>query len=148
MTILIEGTGKRVAESYEGSIEASAKLIVYYQPTNIVNIGEEQPDTRGTHIPTFSSVQAVNNAANFRTIQEEQYGVDIFPNPATDRINVNVEFEDKQIEEGTITLMNTQGQFIRQKTFNPVFQDNLPQGVYMIQIQAGDHKMVREFIKK
>lgn len=156
MTILIEGTGKRVAESYEGSVEASAKLIVYYQPTNTVSAGEEPTNTHGVQIQTLSVVQAVSdNEADFRNDQEEHHGVDVFPNPATDKINVNVEFEEQQIKEGTIILMNTQGQFIRQKTFNPVFQDNiefdiksLPQGVYVIQIQAGTHKIIREFIKK
>ncbi len=159
ITILIEGTGKRVAESFEGSEEASAKLIVYYQPTNIVDNTNGQPNnTSGVRIPTSLAVQAANNnnsAADFRIIQDKGHSVDVFPNPATDRISVNVEFEDNQIEEGTAILMNTQGQLIRQKTFSPAFQDNiefdvksLPQGVYMIQIEAGEHKAISEFIKK
>lgn len=158
ITILIEGTGKRVAESYEGSEEASAKLIVYYQPTNIIDNTNGQPNnTSGVRMPTSLAVQAANNndAADFRTIQDKGHSVDVFPNPATDRINVNVEFEDNKIQEGIVTLMNIQGQFIRQKTFNPAFQDNvefdvksLPQGVYMLQIEAGKHKVISEFIKK
>ncbi len=156
ITILIEGTGKRVAESYEGSEESSPKLIIYYQPTNIVS-ENNVVDTHGTRMPTSFAVQAVDNdnAADFRTIADEGHSVDVFPNPATDRINVNVEFDDNQIEEGTASLMNAQGQLIQQKTFNPALQSNvdfdvkaLPQGVYMIQVQAGDHKMIREFIKK
>jgi len=161
ITVIIEGTGKRVAESYEGSVESAAKLILYYTNTNTENITENDNNNNdGVRIPTANAAQAANkwnNAAYFRTVEVGQ-NIDIFPNPTTDIINVNVEFEDIEIEKGIISLMNINGQLIHQKTFNPTLQDNielnvksLPQGVYNIQIQVNDHQIahvVSEFIKK
>ena len=155
ITILIEGTGKRVAESYEGSAQASAKLIVYYQPTNIVNTNEEQDNEKPDVLKPGTTVSQANNSAKSQPRQSSIYDVNIFPNPATNSINVSVEFGDNQPQQGIVTLMNIQGQVIQQQTFQPVLQDNvefdiktLAQGIYIIQIQANNYKKTYEFIKK
>ncbi len=146
VTIIIEGTGKRVAESYEGSVELAPKLIVYYTYLARTDQNENEPtpheSPKEIEPPTY--------------IQPNDliYAVNIFPNPASDEININMELDDVQTDEGTISVLDINGHIIQQKIFNPMTQQtmeidvsSLPTGMYMIQIQINDHSTIRKLVK-
>lgn len=146
VTIIIEGTGKRVAESYEGSPELAPKLIVYY--TSLA-----RTDQNESEITPHESPKEIEPPTY---IQQNDiiHGVNIFPNPATDEININMELNDVLTDEGTISVIDINGRIMQQKAFNPMTQQameidvsSLPTGMYLIQIQIDGYSTIRKLMK-
>lgn len=79
----------------------------------------------------------------------QQTEIRIFPNPTNDfvRVCANTEFV-KDIK--AISIKNMQGQIIfSQKSFQPIINvQQLAQGIYAIEIDAGKKKIIEKFIKQ
>jgi len=87
-------------------------------------------------------------------VDEEVLGMTIFPNPAQDVINMNI--NTKEYIEAVIMVTNVTGQSIKQQVVNlqsgintfSIDLDNAPAGVYMISVETGSHQSVSRFLKQ
>lgn len=145
ITIVIEGGGRRVAESYEGSPTKAPLLYVEYETDdeNFVQQGntdiepEEQENVEGRK--DESVIQAVN----------------LYPNPANYEVNISIEMLPTDIQEGKISLLDMTGKMLRQSPFDPQTEptvefdiESLPSGTYVVHIQVGEYMATRKFIKQ
>lgn len=142
LSIIINGTGKRVAESYEGSVEAAPKLMVYYS-----NPGA----------PLIHNSNGGNNEENTIELREDDvlYQVNVFPNPAEYEVSVSVESDNKGAKEGRLFLLDLNGRIIQEKTFKPGIEqvtdfniESLTQGIYFIKTQINEYNTIRKIVKK
>ena len=88
--------------------------------------------------------------SNLNSIQEEvqQTGIEIFPNPADDFINLEI---PGNIEYFDFCILNSTGQIVLQKNhFNQkqIFLNSLPKGLYVIAIKSDKYLHQEKFIKQ
>ncbi len=123
VTFLIEGTGTRSAYSRDTDANKAPKLIIEF---------------------------SYNSSISQTSIEETpEIKVKIFPNPASETITIDLENE-----EGTLSIYNIGGRFITKKkvlkgenTF-PINNLNLPQGIYLFEINSGTRKSMNKIIIK
>ncbi len=145
MTFIIEGNGKRVAESYEGSPDKAAVLHIEYTLSNSnIDFMSNTPVASDDNEPTEQ-----------RQAQTGIKNINLYPNPAAYEVNILMEFEQIDSEQGTISLYDYQGKLLVQESFNPIIDrgldldvEHLPGGTYIIQIQAGEYFATQQFIKQ
>ncbi len=146
ITIVIEGGGRRVAESYNGSPQAAPLLRIEYEydEQNLVH----QPDET-----TLNEVDERDEEERLEisTIQN----VNLYPNPATYEVNVDIQMNQPLATQGTIMLFDISGKAHSQISFDPQLERSielevahLPQGTYIVHVQVGEHVATRKFIKK
>jgi len=92
-------------------------------------------------VNTNTSIQSINELKSFN----------IFPNPAGNRVNVNLELEKS--EDVSIGLFNTLGQQVFDKKLEAiqtvdldVSTQDLPQGIYFVNIKVGELIINKELI--
>jgi hypothetical protein len=132
LTIIITGTGKRVAESYEGLPAKAPLLYVEYSLTK--------------DLPAAVAEAAIN-----QKIEPSEVRITLFPNPATYDFNVRLESAGS-IE--SISVYNTMGILINK--FYPIPEtvetkincSTYPPGLYFIKIETENGSMIAKFIKK
>lgn len=131
ITFIITGTGKRVAESYEGSSSKAALLHVEYSAARSSSVD--------TELITDKSVS-----------QSRKLQVAVYPNPAGNFVTIRPDtgqFIDK------IICYNSSGQMIRSFIVNSSDEyviecGFLSKGLYLLMIQSGELCEVRKFIKE
>ena len=76
--------------------------------------------------------------------------MDIYPNPANNLLNVELELT--QSDHVTLKVYNSLGAFVKESRHDYVSQErlqleisDLSEGAYMIEIQAGERRTVRRF---
>lgn len=87
-------------------------------------------------------------------INEDVLGMTIFPNPAQDVVNLNI--NTAEYSEATIMISNVVGQMIQQQIVNlqsgenifSIDLDNAPAGVYMVSVETSSHQSVSRFLKQ
>lgn len=87
-------------------------------------------------------------------VDESVLGMTVFPNPAQDFINLNINAAD--YSEATIMVTNVAGQMVQQQVVNlasgaNLFNldvNNMPSGVYMVSIETDSHQSVTRFLKQ
>ena len=87
-------------------------------------------------------------------VDESVLGMTVFPNPAQDLINLNINAAD--YSQATIMVTNVAGQMVQQQVVNlasganlfSVNVNNMPSGVYMISIETDSHQSVTRFLKQ
>lgn len=145
IAIVIEGAGKRVAESYEGSREDAPMLHIEYKDDGQNFVQENNTDIEP------EEEQNVEERKDKSIIQ----AVNIYPNPANYKVNVSIEMAPTNIQEGEITLLDMTGKMLQQTPYDPQTEhtveldiEPLPQGIYIIQIQVGTYTAIRKLIKR
>jgi hypothetical protein len=131
LTFIITGTGKRVAESYEGSSSKAALLHVEYS---------------SVRSSTISDAAVPNQTAD----KHENLKVILYPNPANDFITVKLD-NDQVMDK--IMCFNSSGQLIRTYHVNSVGEYNIDcsefkKGLYFIRIQSSNLQGVSKFVIK
>jgi hypothetical protein len=131
LTFIITGTGKRVAESFEGSSSKAALLHVEYSSARSLSI---------------SNAAVTNQTA----CKPEDIKVIIYPNPANDFITVKLA-DDQVIDK--IMCFNSSGQLISTYHLNSVGEFNIDcsefkKGLYFIRIQSSNLQGVSKFVVK
>ena len=143
LSIIINGTGKRVAESYEGSVDSAPKLIVHY--TN-----------SGAPLIENPNVDPISQESTIELREDDaMYQVNVFPNPAMYEVSVSVECKNKDAKEGQVSLLDLNGRIIQQKTFKPGIEqitdfeiESLTQGMYFIKTQINEYNTIHKIVKK
>jgi len=145
ITIVIQGGGRRVAESYNGSPQAAPLLRIEYEysGSNLVN----QPD----NIAVDEQPEDAEERAEMTAIQN----IHLYPNPSTYEINVDIQMNQPTTIQGTITLFDLAGKAHSQTPFDPQTERSvelevahLPQGAYIVHVQVGEHTATKKFVKK
>lgn len=129
LTFIFTGTGKRVAESYEGSSSRAALLHVEYSSAKSSLISNVVP-----------AHQSVDQPLDLKVI--------LYPNPANDFISVKPD-NDQIIDQ--ITCFNSSGQVVRSFTVNSTGEytincSGLKKGLYLLMIRSGKLSGVGKFI--
>lgn len=129
LTFIFTGTGKRVAESYEGSSSRAALLHVEYSSAKSSLISNVVP-----------AHQSVDQPLDLKVI--------LYPNPANDFISVELD-NDQIIDQ--ITCFNSSGQVVRSFTVNSTGEytincSGLKKGLYLLMIRSGKLSGVGKFI--
>lgn len=145
ISIVIEGGGRRVAESYDGEPESAPLLRIVYQSNgqNLVyepeDIGVEDEEENAEERVEISAIQSIN----------------LYPNPAAYEVNIDIQMNQSTATQGTITLFDMSGKAHSQTPFNPQTERtvelevaDLPQGAYIVHVQVGEHIATRKFVKK
>ncbi len=141
ITIVIEGGGRRVAKSYNGSPEDAPLLYIEYENDgqNLVHEPEDKEPENNEERLEISAIQSIN----------------LYPNPAAYEVNVDIQMNPTTATQGTITLFDTAGKAHSQSTFAPQTErsveldvENLAQGIYIVHVQVGEHVATRKFVKK
>jgi len=104
----------------------------------------KQTDFDGTF--TYSDVIVVS------TVAEQKIDLDIYPNPATDRVSLSF---DKNLNLGRIEvqLFNLMGELVMNETFEPgenivLGLATVPSGIYVIQAQIGCILWIAKVLKQ
>ncbi len=131
LTFIITGTGKRVAESYEGSSSKAALLHVEYSSARSSSV---------------SNAVVMNQTAE----KTENLKVIIYPNPANDFVTVKL--DNKQIID-KIMCFNSSGQLLRTYVVNSADDYKIDcgefkKGLYILQIQSAHLHGISKFIVK
>ncbi len=131
ISIIITGTGKRVAESYEGSSSQAASLHVEYSAARSTQV-----------IGDAITVMSANQSA--------ELVFTLFPNPAGNQITVK---PDGEMRINIIKCFNSSGQIVNNYVINSSGEytidcSKLPKGLYFIMVQSGQLSGVRKFIKE
>lgn len=129
LSFIFTGTGKRVAESYEGSSTKAALLHVEYSSAKSSLISNV--------VPTNQSVD-----------QSVDLKVSLYPNPAKDFITVKLD-NDQIIDK--IMCFNSSGQLVSTYIANlpgeyTIDCGKLKKGLYLVMIQSGQLCGVNKFI--
>ncbi len=153
MTFMIDGTGRRVAESYEGSEEMAPILHIEYtinftdgdnNPNNITNENDDdEPELDDRETFSFSAYDLA------------EMDINVYPNPAEYEVNVQLNLQGIDETQGTVTLYDTHGKMLHQEIFNPQIDQGidfnveaLTQGMYLITVEAGKYSATKKLIKK
>ena len=114
-----------------------------------------------SNTPSFDDVQLyiqgdyVSGQVNSISENEFNRGIgDIFPNPATDKINLTVNVNE--LSGLKLALYNSNGQFIRDYTRNVYSGENilelnindLSSGIYLLKITDNTNQVIRRFLKR
>jgi glycosidase len=79
------------------------------------------------------------------------YGLNIYPNPAKNKITVEIQ-DEKNISVGILSIYSPEGQLIFQKTIYQSKTDlpvsALPQGMYILKLKYPDGEAVKKFFKE
>jgi len=146
ITIIIEGGGRKVATSYNGSPEKAPLLRIEYEYSgeNLV----QQPDEE-------TAVDDRENEAQERVEIAMIQNITLYPNPAVYEVNVDIQMNEANTAQGMISLFDISGKVYSQTPFNPQTERSvelevaqLPQGIYLVHVQVGEHIATRKFVKK
>lgn len=99
----------------------------------------------------YSNFQYFTRALGTLEVQKTALALNVFPNPATDKIQI--ELADEKPQTLTATLTDVTGKTWQTKTFKPsdVKQldiEALPKGVYLLQLQTESGTTVKRIIKQ
>src|SRR5688572_4434053 len=141
--------------SFPGGTPSTSTL---QNPTNIVyNTNGDHPvrlivhNALGADTITKAAYISVSGPTGISKDQAELNQLIVFPNPATDKINIQYGFEGKK--SVSITLVNTLGQVMLRKNATAASQLNteldvreVAAGVYFIRINDGNATVTRKLI--
>ena len=100
----------------------------------------------GNNTTDVSTIQEVQSIRRFDIGTISEHDIDIYPNPASDFITINVEDEIQQIR-----ILNINGQEVYRDDFNGLEEASLDvskivKGTYIISVQTTEEVMTRRLI--
>lgn len=132
-----------------GTYKIMVEILGKYGNPIIVTISAENPSEENADFDV--NINSVNPTT---AINDFTFGelLSVYPNPAVDR--VNIEMELYQPVDMEVRLVNLMGQAIQRKSIGRIAGNQLiqletgqvPQGIYLIQIQAGDQQIVKRIV--
>ncbi|AUP77368.1 Ig-like domain-containing protein [Flavivirga eckloniae] len=135
MAIIITGTGKRTAESYDGSSSSAALIHIEYTSSAATNKAVLASLHKETN---YTSLKALNKA------------IILSPNPFKSGFTVDM----PNIESiGDIMLYDINGKLVYQKAKVPLVNtleievEDLKTGIYILKIQVGNHSVLKKIVK-
>ncbi|MCB0551693.1 MAG: T9SS type A sorting domain-containing protein, partial [Phaeodactylibacter sp.] len=147
IVLIIEGSGLRVAKSYNGSSSEAPELCVQYVLSSAPGSGgamERNKKAANKRFPATSLAEK-NSLKPISAIQ-------VYPNPANDRLmlSFNSTFEG----QGRIQVINLEGRPVltKERAINPgenkitLEELSLPDGMYFLQLFTGDTAQSARFI--
>ena len=116
----------------------------------MVSIDANNPSHSGANFDINTSNVTVTSVYEIKAVEEFK----VFPNPATDRINVQVEL--KENADLQMRLTNLTGQVVQEQNVQFITGENtmnvdiqeLPRGVYFLSFQSGTQMMTYRVIKQ
>ena len=108
--------------------------------------------------PNFITVSVVEGAVEDestarkeQTVAAPEMSVNVFPNPASDYVNIAI--QNREVESGTITLFNTMGAKVYEVDINNeteaiINTQNLIAGLYIVVVNVGDERQVIKLMKE
>ncbi|MEL7001217.1 MAG: T9SS type A sorting domain-containing protein [Bacteroidota bacterium] len=136
ISIIINGSGKRTAESYNGSRSRAPLLVVEYQNENN---------------NTFARAGSGAYVTNILAPQTDISGLLLYPNPVHNLLHIEL----KEVEAGTdanILIYSISGEIVHAEDFKVdglkmIDMQNLKLGTYLINIVAKDKAYFQKVIK-
>ncbi len=153
LAIIIKGTGKRTAESYEGMPSGAPKLVVeYFDP----NDGTAFIGSNNDNEPKFDETfEARESEADLDTMGAEtlDFDVKVAPNPVPGQF-FTVQIEAPFSEEiAHVTFSDMVGRIIskeilmlNERTEVPLSTDNYPAGTYLVNVIIGNQQQTKRII--
>ena len=148
IAIIIEGTGRRVAEAFDGSpTEAPELCVEYVGSAPLISLGKYTFEKQGM---TNGKLRAEANTATDSTETPRLFTV--YPNPTTGDLTVS--FHSHSAQRVQIQVSNIQGAIARRfeknamKGANAILleQLGLPSGIYFIECYLDGHQHVARFV--
>jgi uncharacterized repeat protein (TIGR01451 family) len=106
------------------------------------------PIITNTSLHTINEIQPLVITSLFKTTYNNTFDINIYPNPTKSLIHLQLGNNQLSI----ITIFNTIGKVILNRSvssnYSSINIENLPSGVYLIEIQQGAQKVVKKIIKK
>jgi hypothetical protein len=123
-----------------GSVRPHNFLIVDF---NTPNAGDYESYV---YSPAWSYLLAPDNTTGI--IKEESPGINVFPNPASDRVNFDSGASENEIRN--ISIFNAMGQSLATPAIeqNQIDISGLPDGLYFIHLEFEDKRLIRKVIKQ
>lgn len=112
-----------------------------YLTVNVIN-----PTPLGSEASLFNEVQDDNYLT---TPAMESEGINIYPNPASDKLAIKADFTS----ESKVEVINVQGEVMKKQNIDretdetSLFIDDIPSGTYVLKIYVGGRVEVRPFVK-
>lgn len=145
IVVLINGYGKRVAESFDGDPNAAAELCVTYSMPNTI---QGLVSSSNSNTTTFSSER------DGEAVFENTFGktLKIYPNPTKGELNLS--FVKEAAGETQAQIQNMNGVLLSSATFDTTVGENtirladldLGNGVYVLRIWMGDGWESQKFV--
>lgn len=112
--------------------------------TDFIPVYSNDPYTPGITIPVTLNVK--NDLVGYNPINKSEQSLIIYPNPATDFINI----QGENLFNSSIAILDLQGKEIYKSviTCDKIDISNLPKGIYMIKVSDNKHHSITKFIKK
>ncbi len=124
-------------------------------PTGVTNSGMVYAGTYGLGVWSMDKFLRPNSSVPEKLQKEENLVLNVYPNPATDRVSLNYKSEGK--EDVAIEVYSITGQLVYNTTIpnqgQGAFTQDIPvenyaKGVYVVKLQIGNVKQVGKFIKE
>ncbi len=134
-----------IIDSYTGIISVADSAALDYETTPVFNLTVKVQDNGAGNLNDEANVAInLNNTTGFNNIESQ--GFKIYPNPARDF--VNIEMQNTENKNTLVEIVNINGQVIYSKTINNNSQlINLSEyspGVYHIRVNS----VIKKFVKK
>ncbi|MCB0597590.1 MAG: T9SS type A sorting domain-containing protein, partial [Phaeodactylibacter sp.] len=154
IAIIIDGVGRRTAESFNGSVNGAPELCVEYLYAPPAN--RQQPTTATEPSPATEQNLAVPSLpAESEWLQDEGYAftpIQVHPNPATNKLNVSfISTIDGAVQiaardlHGRVVLQDKRE--VEKGENNILLKDlSLPSGIYFLQVFTDDTVQSAKFI--
>lgn len=153
------------ADTFPVWVDANTDLFNEPAPTSTVNITGivYQRDLTSPYFENYylaprnkQDVVAVSTSSVSEELKNsELIAVKLYPNPATEKLNISVNCKENNINAGNIKIFNSTGQQVYTQILQPA-QNNqlqtidvaqLPKGIYILQINQGSFSSVKSFVK-
>jgi hypothetical protein len=110
-----------------------------------VSVSKDQTETYNTSVSNMEEYQILG----IEESQNNLYGLNIYPNPADEKINVEIPVSNK---DGIISTYNMQGQLLSQQqmqqTKTTLDISTLAKGVYFVKYNSNEKTRVGKFVKE
>ena len=99
--------------------------------------------------PIYKTKTSLNNSIKTKDTFSENITINIYPNPTTDELNVQI--ADSQDNVSNILIYSIDAKILQQTQFygnsTSLNVQQLPQGIYLLQLKNGAKKTTKRFIK-
>ena len=101
----------------------------------------------GTNADQLGDIDTANDCSTQSVKDISFYNIDVYPNPASNVINVRSEFTIDNLSVLDLTGRTVKQQISNNKEFSLDVSD-LAKGVYLVKLSSGEKEAVTKFIKK
>jgi hypothetical protein len=152
IALIITGTGKRTAKSYNGAPTQGPVLHIEYFGASTAEVSNDNFSGVDQRVTQESSL------AFFDKPKDEslnEWNVRIRPNPFSDEFSLVISHTDEEVGEGIIQIMDINGRVIYEQINVPFEQDQIviaqkewPSGLYFVRVQAAGSVRTLKVIKQ